>query len=74
MNGPRASLGVQDYGFVLKVQRTARAPLPWTWEIAREDSKAGGQRSVRAYQSAEDAWAAGQTALADLGRAFDPSR
>ena len=63
-----------DTGFVLKVARTARPPLPWTWEIVSEDGKAGAQRSPRAYQCAEDAWAAGRAVLAEIGRASDPTR
>lgn len=63
-----------DRGFTLKVARTGRAPLPWMWEIVSESGKAGARRSARAYQSAEDAWAAGRAALADLRRGDDPVR
>ena len=61
-------------GLVLKVARTARPPLPWTWEIVSEDGKAGARHSLRAYRCAEDAWAAGRAALADLERGGDPGR
>ncbi len=54
--------------FTLKVERVARPQLPWTWEIVSGDGKAGARRSVRGYPSAEEAWAAGRAALADLGQ------
>jgi hypothetical protein len=63
-----------NQAFTLKIARTARAPLPWTWEIVSEDGKAGGCRSIRAYPSAEEAWAAGRAALAALDRGGDPER
>ena len=53
-------------GFFLVVGRTARAPLPWTWEIRPEGDTAACQRSARGYRSAEEAWAAGRAALADV--------
>ncbi len=61
-------------GFTLKVGRTGRPPLPWTWEIVSEGGKAGARRSLRAYRSAEEAWAAGRAALAELEHGGDPSR
>ena len=60
--------------FTLKVERTGRPPLPWTWEIVSEGGKAGAQRAVRGYRCAEDAWAAGRAVLADLRRGHDPAR
>jgi hypothetical protein len=63
-----------NQGFTLKVTRTGRPPLPWTWEIVSEDGRAGVRRSLRAYQSAEDAWAAGRAAFADLQGGGDPTR
>ena len=60
--------------FTLKVERSAHMPLPWTWEIVSEDGKIGAQRSLRGYRSAEDAYAAGQAARADLGHGSDPAR
>jgi hypothetical protein len=60
--------------FTLKVGRTARSPLPWTWEIVGENGKAGARRSMRGYRSAEEAWTAGRAALADLGHGGDPAR
>ena len=77
MSGQRApwwDRAASDPGFVLKVERTARPPLPWTWEIISEGGKAGGRRSLRAYPSAEDAWAAGRAALNEIGRGGDPGR
>ena len=77
MSGPnspwwdRTGLGSD---FTLKVERTGRPPLPWTWEIISESGKAGAQRSVRAYRSAEDAWAAGRAVLAMLRRGSDQAR
>lgn len=58
----------------LKVERGAQMPLPWTWEIVSDGGKAGAQRSLRGYRSAEDAYAAGRAALADLGHGGDPAR
>jgi len=65
--------GGQDHGFTLKVERTARPPLPWTWEIVSENGKVGARRSLKAYPSAEEAWAAGQAALADARRGHAPA-
>ena len=63
-----------DRDFTLKVERTGRQPLPWTWEIVTEGGKAGAQRSVRGYRCAEDAWAAGRAVLAMLERGSGPER
>jgi hypothetical protein len=60
--------------FTLKVERAAKQPLPWTWEIVSDGGLAGAQRSLRGYRSAEEAYAAGQVALADLGHGRDPAR
>ncbi len=60
--------------FTLKVERTGRPPRPWMWEIISEGGKAGAQRSLRGYRSAEDAYAAGRAALAALGHGDDPAR
>lgn len=60
--------------FTLKVERGARPPLPWTWEIVSEGGKAGAQRSLRGYRSAEEAWTAGRAAIAGLGHGGDPVR
>jgi hypothetical protein len=59
--------------FTLKVERAAQPPLPWTWEIVSGDGEAGAQRSLRGYRAAEEAWAAGRVALADLERGRRPS-
>jgi hypothetical protein len=60
--------------FTLKVERAAKPPLPWTWEIVSDGGKAGAQRSLRGYRSAEEAWTAGRAALVALGHRDDPSR
>ncbi len=65
--GPNAS-------FTLKVQRTGRPPLLWTWELVSDGGKADDRRSPRAYRSAEEAWAAGRAALAEIGRLRGPAR
>ena len=62
------------HDFTLKVERTGRPPLPWTWQIVTEGGKAGAQRSVRGYGCAEDAWAAGRAVLAMLERGSGPER
>jgi hypothetical protein len=54
--------------FTLKVERGGRMPLPWTWEILQENGRGSPQCSMRGYPSAEEAWTAGRTALAGLGR------
>ena len=56
----------------LKVERGAKPPLPWTWKIVSECGKAGAQRSLRGYRSAEEAYAAGRAALATVGHGGDP--
>ena len=53
--------------FTLKVERTGRPPLPWTWEIVSGDGEVGARRSLRGYRSAEEAWAAGRAALIESG-------
>jgi hypothetical protein len=60
--------------YALKVERGAQMPLPWTWEIVGDSGRAAAQRSLRGYRSAEEAYAAGQAALAALGRRDDPAR
>ena len=61
--------------FTLKVERGAKPPMPWTWEIvSASDRAAAPQRSLRGYRSAEEAWTAGRAALADLGHGPDPAR
>jgi hypothetical protein len=60
--------------FTLKVERGARMPLPWTWEIASDGGKVGAQRSLRGYRSAEEAYAAGRAVLAALRDGDDPAR
>ena len=60
--------------FTLKVGRGAKPPLPWTWEIVSEGGKAGAQRALRGYRSAEEAYAAGRAALYDRGHESTPAR
>ena len=55
--------------FILKVQRQARLPTPWIWEIYMEGQRRAYWRSKALYRSAEDAWQAGQAVRARLGRA-----
>ena len=77
MSGPRGPWWEgpgPNEGSTLKVSRTARPPLPWTWEIVSHDGKGDTRRSTRAYPSAEDAWAAGRAALAGLEGGGDPTR
>ena len=54
--------------FYLRVQRSARPPMPWVWEISRDGEASAFRRAVRGYRSAEDAWEAGRVALARLER------
>ena len=56
----------------LKVERAARPPLPWTWEIVGERGGASARRSARGYRSAEEAWAAGQAVLSGPGAQRPP--
>ena len=59
----------------LKVERGGKPPLPWTWEIISESGRAAApRRSLRGYRSAEEAWAVGQVALADLRHERGPAR
>jgi hypothetical protein len=54
--------------FIIKVQRQARPPTPWRWEIFMEGERQGYWRSKALYRSAEDAWQAGQVVRVRLGR------
>jgi hypothetical protein len=58
--------------FFVLVKRRARPPLPWTWEVHRQGDPDTCWRALRGYKSAEDAWEAGQTALARLGLRHNP--
>jgi hypothetical protein len=53
--------------FFVRVHRPARPPLPWTWAIHQEGRARPCRRSIRAYRSADEAWAAGQAMLARTG-------
>ena len=55
-------------GFSVLVQRDARPPLPWSWQIRKQSDSSTQQRAVRGYRSAEEAWEAGRAALARLGQ------
>ena len=54
--------------FVVKVERRSRPPMPWAWAIHLEGHTTAYRASEARYQSAEEAWQAGQSALAQLGR------
>ena len=57
--------------FEVKVQRLARPPAPWVWEIYEEGRTEACRRSSRLYRSAEDAWAVGTAMLNRLGKPSD---
>ncbi len=57
----------------MRVQREGRSPTPWVWEIHRDDGSGPLRRASRGYRSAEEAWEAGQDALAALARGAGPS-
>jgi hypothetical protein len=54
--------------FFVRVHRPARPPLPWTWAIHEEGRARPCRRSIRAYRSADEAWAAGRAVLDRVGR------
>jgi hypothetical protein len=54
--------------FFVRVHRPARPPLPWTWTIHQEGRAWPCRRSIRAYRSADEAWAAGRAMLARVGK------
>jgi hypothetical protein len=51
---------------MVKVQRQARPPTPWTWAIHEDGQSAPLRRSTRFYRSAEDAWKVGRAMLDHL--------
>jgi hypothetical protein len=53
---------------VVKAQRVARPPTPWSWAIYEEGETCPFRCSTRLYRSAEDAWAVGRTLLNRLPR------
>jgi hypothetical protein len=63
--------GLPPKCFVL-IRRSARLPLPWRWEVHFQARPDVSWRAVRGYKSAEDAWEAGQAALARLGLRHGP--
>jgi hypothetical protein len=54
--------------FFIKVQRQARPPAPWGWEIHLEGRAEAYRSSLRGYRSADEAWEAGRVALCRLGK------
>ena len=52
-------------GFV-KVELRSRSPKLWGWTLYCEVSERVLDRSAGTYRYAEDAWTAGQVALADV--------
>ncbi len=66
--------GMPPHKLFLRVERTARPPMPWVWVIYRYGEAIALRRSLRGYRSAEEAWQSGQAALAKAGRAQAPDR
>jgi hypothetical protein len=60
--------------FVVRAQRVARPPTPWTWAIYEEGKAYRLRRSTRLYRSAEDAWAVGRTLLCRLPKSVIKAR
>ena len=54
--------------FVVKAQRVAKPPTPWTWTICEEGRLDPLRRSARLYRSAEEAWAVGRAVLERVGK------
>jgi hypothetical protein len=52
-------------GFV-KVELRSRSPRLWGWSLYREGNDTAVERSGALFRHAEDAWKAGQAALAHL--------
>jgi hypothetical protein len=63
--------GLASKCFVL-IRRGALPPLPWMWEVHYQGRPDICWRAVRGYKSAEDAWEAGQAALARLSLRYSP--
>jgi hypothetical protein len=53
---------------LVKVQRLAKPPMPWTWAIHKEGAAEAHRRSIRFYRSAEEAWAAGRAVADRMGK------
>jgi hypothetical protein len=52
--------------FVVRPQRVARPPTPWTWVIYEEGRAEPLRCSTRHYRCAEDAWTVGKAVLERL--------
>jgi hypothetical protein len=57
--------------FVVKAERTARGPRPWTWAIYEEGRAEPYRCSTQFYRSADEAWAVGRAMLDRLGKPTD---
>jgi hypothetical protein len=72
MNKPRTDSSRREGAtpaLMVKVQRQARPPTPWTWAIHKDGQSAPLRCSTRFYRSAEDAWKVGRAMLDHLPRA-----
>jgi hypothetical protein len=77
MDAPRfvwLSADRPEPGLQLKVLRLPRPSLSWVWEFYRDDDAGFRVRSLKGYQSAEEAFQAGRAALADRAGMSDPAR
>ena len=70
---PPAAAGGTHPPFFVRVQRSARPPLPWTWAIYRQGDLSPCRSAVRGYGTADEAWEAGRAALARLSAQTDPA-
>ena len=68
---PAGAVGM-DPPFFVRVQRSARPPMPWTWAIYRRGDDSPCRSAVRGYGTADEAWEAGRATLARLGAAPHP--
>jgi hypothetical protein len=66
--------GMPPHRLFLRLEHTARPPMPWVWVIHREGEAAALRRALRGYRVAEEAWQSGRAALAKAGRAQAPDR
>ena len=63
---------VSAFGYV-KVELRSRSPRLWGWNVHRAGSDNVVKGSEAAYGCAEDAWKAGQAALAKVEAALPPA-
>ena len=61
--------GIMARTFHLRVRRRSAPPMAWIWEICVDTSAEVYRRSDAGFRSAEEAWAAGQSAIGGLRRA-----